>query len=72
MLYYTKPSFSFKVCFHFISFCREDVVSILVKVNQNVSQTIVTTKAEGKKAQVPEPRVRLTKKFYLFPVESKV
>lgn len=50
----------------------EDVVSILVKVNQKVSQTIVKTKTKENEAQVPEPRVRLTKKFYLFPVESHV
>lgn len=51
---------------------REDVVSILVEVNRDVSQTIGQTNEGQIAAQIPEPKVRLTKKFYLFPVESEV
>lgn len=51
---------------------REDVVSILVEVNRDVSQTIGQTNGGQIAVQIPEPKVRLTKKFYLFPVESEV
>lgn len=51
---------------------REDVISILVEVNRDVSQTIGRTSGGQIAAQIPEPKVRLTKKFYLFPVETEV
>lgn len=57
-------------CLHL--FPREDVISILVEVNRDVSQTIGQTSGGQIAAQIPEPKVRLTKKFYLFPVESEV
>lgn len=52
--------------------CREDVVSILVEVNRDVSQKVGQIEGGQLAVQIPEPKVRLTKKLYLFPVESEV
>ncbi|XP_062607236.1 caspase-8-like [Saccostrea cucullata] len=51
---------------------REDVVSILTEVNKEVSQKIGKTKEGQIAVQMPEPKLRLTKKFYLYPVETEV
>ncbi|XP_061195946.1 caspase-8-like [Saccostrea echinata] len=51
---------------------REDVVSILTEVNKEVSQKIGKTRQGQIAVQMPEPKLRLTKKFYLYPVETEV
>ena len=57
---------------YFFYNCREDVVSILVEVNRDVSQKVGQIEGGQLAVQIPEPKVRLTKKLYLFPVESEV
>lgn len=52
--------------------CSEDVVSILVEVTHDVSQKIGKTEEGQYVAQIPESIVRLTKKFFLHPMNSKV
>nr|XP_034334497.1 caspase-3-like isoform X2 [Crassostrea gigas] len=49
----------------------EDVVSILVEVNHDVSQKIGKTEEGRYVAQIPESIIRLTKKFFLHPMNSK-
>ncbi|XP_048769781.1 caspase-3-like isoform X2 [Ostrea edulis] len=51
---------------------REDVVSILVEVNRDVSRRVGKTREGQLAVQIPEPKVRLTKKFYLYPIETEV
>lgn len=54
------------------SLYREDVVSILVEVNRDVSRRVGKTREGQLAVQIPEPKVRLTKKFYLYPIETEV
>lgn len=49
----------------------EDVVSILVEVTHDVSQKIGKTEEGQYVAQIPESIIRLTKKFFLHPMNSK-
>lgn len=49
----------------------EDVVSILVEVNHDVSKKFGQTEEGQRVAQIPEFIVRLTKKFFLHPMNSK-
>ncbi|XP_078318289.1 caspase-3-like [Crassostrea virginica] len=44
---------------------REDLVSILAEVNRDVSEKIGKTSDDRLASQIPEARVRLTRKFYL-------
>uniref|UniRef100_A0A8W8JCF3 Caspase-8 n=1 Tax=Magallana gigas TaxID=29159 RepID=A0A8W8JCF3_MAGGI len=50
----------------------QDVVSILVEVNHDVSKKFGQTEEGQRVAQIPEFIVRLTKKFFLHPMNSKV
>lgn len=52
--------------------CSQDVVSILVEVNHDVSKKFGQTEEGQRVAQIPEFIVRLTKKFFLHPINSKV
>ncbi|XP_078318263.1 caspase-3-like [Crassostrea virginica] len=49
---------------------REDLVSILAEVNRDVSEKIGKTSDDRFASQIPEARVRLTRKFYLTQVKS--
>ena len=58
----------FYVCSSYVF--REDLVSILAEVNRDVSEKIGKTSGDRLASQIPEARVRLTRKVYLTQVKS--